>query len=62
MHGSDSRVDAARLSAWSMAAQDMYALGHSPIVPMPIARLLWRQGGPSRELAERLRRTGGVVE
>jgi len=49
------------LDGWAAAARHVLDSGHVPIVPVDVARRLWRRGSADRELAELLHRHGGTA-
>jgi len=46
------------LDGWRDAAEFLLSLGYPPMVPLPVARALWRRG--DRELALRLAQIRGA--
>ncbi len=52
----------AAVDAWAEAISALMGLNVTPIVPAPVARVLWRRGGPCRQLVAEVAGRGGVVE
>lgn len=52
----------AAVDAWAETIGALMGLHLTPVVPAPVARVLWRRGGRDRDLVAAVAGNGGVVE